>query len=705
VCGIAGFLDFRARDSRSDLERMVRCMADALAHRGPDDAGAWVDEAAGVALGHRRLSIVDLSPAGHQPMLSAGDRYVIVYNGEIYNHGELREELARRGAAFRGHSDTEVVLAAVDAWGPARALGRFNGMFAMALWDRRERCLHLARDRFGEKPLYYGVVGGTLFFGSELKALRAHPRCDMAVDRAALAQFLRFGYVPAPASIYAGIRKLRPGTHLRVAVEDHAAAHPTPYWSISGAVRAAVQDRFAGPEDAAIDELDRLLRDAIRLRMVADVPLGAFLSGGIDSSMVVALMQAESRAPVRTFTIGFHDRAYDEASAARAVAKHLGTDHTELYVTPEEARAVIPRLPALYDEPFADSSQIPTFLVAELARRHVTVALSGDGGDELFGGYNRYFWAQNVWNGVRTVPRRARPLARAAILGALAATARRAAVHPGPGHGRGGHDSRRSQRDGQSAWGARLPPFLRPRLPSRLLPRLPADKLQKLADLFAASDEHDVYLRLASTWKEPLAVVRGAEPGLEPLPVPALLSREAAELGVTSFAEQMMYADTLTYLPDDILAKVDRATMGVSLEGRMPFLDPRLLSFAWRLPPRAKLRAGTGKLPLRRLLARYVPEALFDRPKMGFGVPVGAWLRGPLRDWAESLLGEGALSRGGFFERGPVRAAWDEHLRGTRNLEHPLWAVLMFQAWQASQPGLQAPRTAGREPRIFRPSP
>ncbi len=629
-------------------------MADSLTHRGPDDAGVWVSAECGIALGHRRLSIVDLSPAGHQPMRSATGRFVVAYNGEIYNHRELRDELAGQGHSFRGLSDTEVLLAAVEQWGFAKALERFDGMFAIALWDGIERELFLARDRFGEKPLYYGMVADTFLFGSELKALQAHPLFRADIDRGSLAQFLRFSYVPTPRSIFTNIKKLPQGTWTSVAWEARQSRPPTGYWSMQAVSLRGESRRFAGTEQEAADELDVLLRRSVRSRMVADVPLGAFLSGGIDSSIIVALMQAQSEQPIRTFTIGFQEARYNEAESAKAVASHLRTNHTELYVTPKEAQSVIPRLPSLYDEPFADSSQIPTFLVSQLARRHVTVALSGDGGDELFGGYNRYFWAESLWGPLSRLPTQARTLLATAI-----------------------HAVRPSTFD-------RYFEALGPWLPVRLRQRIPGDKLQKLAEILVAKDAADLYFRLVSTWKNPGAVVGFDEPMHEVL--------QANPPKLRDFTERMMCADTVTYLPDDILVKVDRASMGVSLEARVPMLDPALAAFAWTLPKHLKVRDGKGKWLLREVLARYVPRRLFERPKMGFGVPIDMWLRGPLRDWAEGELSEKRLRGEGYFDPAPIRQKWREHLEGRRNWQHYLWCVLMFQAWLERQGG--TPRAA-----------
>ncbi len=640
MCGIAGIMGC----STTELAANVRNMVASIRYRGPDDSGVWCDEGVGIGLGHARLSILDLSPEGHQPMSSASGRYVIVFNGEIYNFAELRSELEKVGQKFRGHSDTEVMLAAFEEWGIEKALSRFVGMFAFALWDRADRALTLARDRMGEKPLYYGWQGRTFLFGSELKALKAHPAFQGEIDRASLALMLRHNYIPAPYSIYKGIRKLPPGSYLSFQMSKRE-SKPVPYWSAREAAERGQAQPFAGSEAEAVIALETQLLETIGLQMIADVPLGAFLSGGVDSSIVVALMQAQSGRPVKTFTIGFHEESYDEAQYAKSVARHLGTEHTELYVRPNEALNVIPRLPAIYDEPFSDSSQIPTFLVSELARRHVTVSLSGDGGDELFGGYNRYFWATNIWRRIGWVPK---PL-RAALAGALTS------LPP-------------------SVWNSVFR-GLSGVLPAAWRYANPGDKLHKVAEILAVGTPEEIYLDLVSHWKQPAEVVHGTH---EP---PTVLTDAGQWADLPDFEQRMMYLDQMTYLPDDILAKVDRAAMGVSLETRVPFLDHRVVEFAWSLPLPLKIRNSQGKWLLRQVLHRHVPKQLMERPKMGFGVPIDVWLRGPLKAWAEDLLDEARLQREGYFDPYPIRMKWAEHLSGARNWSYYLWDVLMFQAW------------------------
>jgi len=629
MCGITGILN----DS-TDLQTRVTAMSAALRHRGPDDSGAWTDAVAGVALGFRRLAILDLSPGGHQPMTSASGRFTIVFNGEIYNYLDLRAELT---ATWRGTSDTEVILAGCEAWGIAETVQRLNGMFAFAVWDAHEKTLTLARDRLGIKPLYYGWSGGVFLFGSELKSLRAHPAFAGEIDRDALTLYLRLGDIPAPHSIYQNVKKLPPACLLTLRGESARSAVPTDYWSARDMAQSGLEHPFHGSEREAVEMLESHLRRSIGLRMLADVPLGAFLSGGIDSSLVVALMQAQSPRPVQTFSLGFTEAGYDEAAQARAVAQRLQTDHTELYVTPAEALAVIPRLPTLYDEPFADSSQIPTFLVSQMARQHVTVALSGDGGDELFGGYNRYRLVESLWGRVKNLPPGARRLLSAGLTGVRPAT-----------------------------WS---------RLAGRFLPN-PADKAAKLAETLLLENPQAIYLNLISQWKNPAQVILAGREPRSPL------TNSAAWLENATPTERMMALDLLTYLPDDILTKVDRASMGASLEVRAPLLDDHeTVELAWRLPLRLKIRSGQGKWILRQILARHLPAKMMERPKQGFAIPLHTWLRGPLRGWAEALLDENRLRREGFFDPAPIRQKWQAHLTGQSNEQSALWAVLMFEAW------------------------
>jgi asparagine synthase (glutamine-hydrolysing) len=624
-------------------------MADQLVHRGPDDSGVWVDAEAGIALGFRRLAIVDLSPAGHQPMTSANGRYVIVFNGEVYNFGELRKDLALLGHGFRGHSDTEVMLEAVSEWGLEAAVKKFVGMFAFALWDKRERLLHLVRDRLGIKPLYCGWQDKTFLFGSELKALHAHPAFSPEIDRSALALYLRLGYIPHPYSIYQGIWKLPPGHILSLragAQPSSELAGTARYWSAREVYETGAADPFRGSAAEAIEELDRLLRESIRLRMIADVPLGAFLSGGIDSSTVVALMQAQSNRPVKTFTIGFHEREFNEAAYAKAVAAHLGTDHTELYVTPRQAMDVIPQLPTLYDEPFGDSSQIPTYLLSALTRRHVTVSLSGDGGDELFGGYPRYAYTRKFWEIIRCFPYTSRN-----AFARLIHTCKPATYN-------------------------RLFGGLSPLLPRLVRPSAVGDRAYRLAEITAARNPEEIYHNLMSYWRHPAEVVLGAQES------PTILTQSSDWAHLPHVCPRLMFLDLMTYLPGDILAKVDRASMGVSLEARVPILDHRVVEFAAHISTSLKIRSGQTKWLLRQVLYRYVPRELIERPKMGFGVPLEDWLRGPLRDWAEGLLNANRLRSEGFFRPEPIRECWAEHLSGQRNRQGHLWNILMFQAWR-----------------------
>jgi asparagine synthase (glutamine-hydrolysing) len=647
MCGIAGYLNpagFATSHGEGDV--LLHRMGQAIVHRGPDDIGVWSDADAGVGFVHRRLSIIDLSPAGHQPMVSMSGRYVLIFNGEIYNYQALRADLEKHAGktAWRGHSDTEVMLSGFDAWGVAPTIQKCIGMFAFALWDRQARALTIGRDRLGEKPLYYGWQGKTFIFGSELKALKAHPEFRASVDRNAVALLMRHNYIPAPHSIYDGIAKLLPGTLLTVSAQLRD-AQPIPFWRAARVIADSKARPFDGSCSDAVTALETLLKDAIRQQMVADVPLGAFLSGGVDSSTVVALMQAQSNRPVRTFSIGFDEETYNEAQHAMVVARHLGTDHTEMYVSPQDALSVVPYLPAMYDEPFADSSQIPTHLVSRMARKHVTVSLSGDGGDELFCGYNRYLLGHRIWGQLTRLPVPLRQGA-AALLNGLSPSTLNALVRP-----------------------------LQGLLPRRHRFSNLAEKLHKGAAVLGCRTSADVYRGLVSHWDNPGAVVPGS------IELPTMLTDGSTRISGLTDIEQMMASDTLTYLPDDILCKVDRAAMSVSLETRVPFLDHRVVEFAWRLPQHLKLRDGVTKWVLRKVLYRYVPKALIERPKMGFGVPIDQWLRGPLRAWAEDLLDEPRLRREGYFDPSLIRRCWAEHQSGRHNWQYRLWDVLSFQSW------------------------
>jgi asparagine synthase (glutamine-hydrolysing) len=643
MCGIAGFFSFGNSNNSVDWLRDVALkMTDAITYRGPDDNGVWVDGERGVGFAHRRLSIIDLSPGGHQPMVSSSGRSVIVYNGEVFNFLEIRAQLERSGVVFRGHSDTEVILEACEIWGVQETAKRLIGMFAFAIWDRQERTLSVVRDRLGIKPLYWGMFKNSVIFGSELKALKQHPAFDTEIDRDALALFLRHNYIPGPHSIYQGVQKQRPGTVLRFSEAGKLTERT--FWSFESIACKGLEDPCASTDEQAVADLEKLLVDAVGRRMIADVPLGAFLSGGVDSSLVVALMQAQSSKPIKTFSIGFAERDFNEAPYAAAVAKHLGTDHTELIVTSRQALDVIPRLPQIYDEPFADSSQIPTFLVSELARRHVTVSLSGDGGDELFAGYNRYQFSQTVWRQLSPLPSSLRNIA-SKLLRALS----------------------------PRQWNDLFAP-----VPGRFRPPQVGDKLHKLAGVLE-SDIDKIYLHLLSHWNEPDQVVIG---GREPL---TILRDESVKALIPDSVRRMQYLDTLTYLPDDILVKVDRASMAVSLEARVPLLDHRVVAHAWSLPNRMHRRNGQSKWILRQVLYKYVPKYLIERPKMGFGVPIDSWLRGPLREWAEELIDESRLRREGFLRPEPIQQKWKEHLSGQINWSYHLWDILMFQSWLEAQ--------------------
>jgi asparagine synthase (glutamine-hydrolysing) len=631
MCGIAGFFRPAGLNAESPVPNLDR-MSASLSHRGPDDSGIWVDAAAGVALSHRRLSVLDLSPAGHQPMTSASGRYVIAFNGEIYNHSDIRKELESSGSAprWRGHSDTEILLSSFDSWGIEPSLKRARGMFAFALWDRQERTLTLARDRVGEKPLYYGWQGDAVLFGSELKALRVHPAFRACIDRSVLRDYFRRGYITAPHSIYQGISKLLPGCYVQFSGQEQPGIQPRPrsYWSLREVADHGLAEPFEGSDAEAGSRLESELLRAVGGQCIADVPLGAFLSGGIDSSTIVALMQAQSSRPVKTFTIGFHEDRSNEANHARTVARQLGTDHTELFVTAHEAMEVIPRLGAIYDEPFGDSSAIPTFLVSQLARQHVTVVLSGDGGDELFGGYGRYQRTSDIWSLISRIPYFAR---KTASFGVNAF-------------------SRRSRTSSTRAKAARLAQYLRAESASAIYQ---TQTMQR----------HNVH-----------EFVIGNDGLLGESVLDAVFPRDNPYAG-------MMFMDVSTYLPDDILVKVDRASMAVGLEARVPMLDHRVLEFAWQLPLRMKVRGRTRKWLLKQVLRKYLPDSLIVRPKMGFGVPVGEWVRGPLREWAESLLSEDRLRGEGFLNPKLAREQWLCHLAGDSAGSDSLWHVLAFQSW------------------------
>jgi asparagine synthase (glutamine-hydrolysing) len=657
MCGIAGLVS--ARPVELDL---LRAMTGRISHRGPDGSGLWQDEEAGVHLGHRRLSIVDLSPSGHQPMVSVSGRYALTFNGEIYNHPALRREIEEAGGGpgasgrpWRGHSDTETLLEGVALWGLKRTLEKSVGMFALALWDRQERVLELARDRFGEKPLYIGWAGGDFLFGSELKALRAHPRFDSEIDRRALRLFASRSYVPAPMSIYRSMHKLEPGCILSI---DVSSGVPTPqplpdpgrsqggmklerYWSYRNVVAQGLE-RPIESEAEALEALEGALADSVKAQGVADVPVGAFLSGGIDSATVVALYQKYSAGKVRTFSIGFEDERFDEASHAKAVAAHFGTEHHEQYATPREAQEVIPLLPAMYDEPFGDPSQIPTYLVSRFARQNVTVALSGDGGDELFGGYNRYIRAARLWGRLKQVPRPLRSVG-AGALGRVPAPMwnRMSGILPG---------------------GRKSPDF--------------GTKVKKaLRSMAGAQDLDDVFHHFLDEWPQGASPVLGTVADRAYAPFPLDVAPDAPD------AVRMMYADALTYMPDDILCKVDRASMAVSLETRAPLLDHRVAEVAARIPIGMKIQGGKGKHILRELLFREAPRSLFDRPKAGFTMPVGEWIKGPLRDWAEGLLDRRRMNAGGYLDADMVQRRWQQHLSGEADGTAALWTLLMFQAW------------------------
>ena len=641
MCGITGY-HFASSRSREEHFHLLRSMSSTLVHRGPDSYGEWCDEKLGLGLAHRRLSIQDISASGNQPMESEGGRYTIVYNGEIYNFLELRKELEQLGHKFRGGSDTEVMLAVFEKWGVKPGLERFNGMFAFALWDKRAQRLYLARDRMGEKPLYYGLQGKVFYFSSELKALGKHPEWRPKVDRRAISLLLTHNYIPAPYSIYSGIQKLRPGTMLSYCPATGDMKTEV-YWSLQEVLGRAIGTRLALSPDEIASELESRLLGSIQRQMIADVPVGAFLSGGIDSSTVVALMQSLGKSSVRTFTIGFDENNFNEAKFAEKVSKHLGTDHTELYVEPRQALEVIPSLADIYDEPFADSSQIPTFLVSRLAREEVVVSLSGDGGDELFGGYSHYYQTLAKWRALQKYPYLLRKLAAGSF-----------SLLPAP------------------LVNGLLPFFI-----SRFSKRSSSDPAGRLAEItagWAKNNLQALYLHHLSYWKNGVPVVEAEIPAY-------VLNDEGLQVDSASDLQDLQFWDMLMYLPDDILTKVDRAAMAVSLETRIPLLDHEIVEFAMRVPSHVNAMHPHGKWPLRRILGKYVPEELFERPKQGFAIPVGQWLRGPLCDWADSLLQENKLEQQGFLNPEVVARTWEAHKLGTRDYSFRLWGILMFQAW------------------------
>jgi asparagine synthase (glutamine-hydrolyzing) len=641
MCGICGFFDSKGQLTQDKRNLIIRDMNDALYHRGPDDFGLYLPPGDGVSFGHRRLSIIDLSAEGHQPMESVSGRYVVVFNGEIYNYRDIRDELHAAGLHFRGGSDTEVLVQALELWG-LHAVNKFIGMFAFAVWDKQLEKLHLVRDRAGEKPLFYGVTGDYFVFASELKALCKHPAFKKDINRNSLALYMRYAYIPAPQTIYRNTFKVVPGGIVTFSAAT-GSVESQQYWSLDQVINRDGENFANKKDEELVEEVEHLLKDAIRLQMVADVPVGAFLSGGVDSSTVVALMQSQSMAKVKTFSIGFAEREYDEAAVAKQVAGYLGTDHTELYVTPQEAMAVVPHLPAIYDEPFADSSQIPTLLVSQLARKAVTVSLSGDAGDELFGGYNRYTWAPRINKMLSFAPNWLLEMNQKLIYGKSCAE----------------WDRFFGKLD-----------FI----PARLKYKSPGEKLYKIARIMDAQDLRTVYDRLTSIWQSPDFVLNAD--GMAANQCPPLGKNQPAD-----YPTLMMYWDFITYLPNDILVKLDRAGMSVSLESRVPFLDHRLIELAFNLPVRTKLKGGSSKWILKQLLLKYIPQAIVERPKMGFGVPIDSWLRNELKDWADTLLSENALKKWGLLDPAPIRVKWQQHLSGKYNWQHELWNVLMFQAW------------------------
>ncbi|RLB93866.1 MAG: asparagine synthase (glutamine-hydrolyzing) [Deltaproteobacteria bacterium] len=650
MCGFAGFIT-RATLGRECLENRVEVMNKAITARGPDDAGVWVDPDAGIALGHRRLSIIDLSPLGRQPMVSRSGRYVIVFNGEIYNYQDLAGILEKQGYSWRGHSDTEVLLAAFEFWGVKETLEQCNGMFALALWDQKERSIFLARDRMGQKPLYYGFNNGILFFGSQIKAFRAHPEFKPEIDHAVMPLFLKYSYIPTPYSIYKNIKKLSAAHFIEISRSDMAGLclrNETPYWNLAQIAKDGINHPMTGSEEEMINSLEKVLQKSVSFRMLSDVPLGAFLSGGIDSSLIVALMQKNNRIPVKTFSIGFNEKGYDEAGQAKRVAHHLGTDHTELYASPKEAMDLIPDLPVLFDEPFADSSQIPVSIISMLTKKYVTVALSGDGGDELFAGYNRHFWGRSVWETMERYPCFMKKGAKY-LMEAL----------------------RPEQWERLFDAGSRF-------VPEKFKQSNPGAKIAKLSSLITARTREEFYTLLTAWWSDPEKVILNKTKGPQ---YPQLGPRSKDLANISDFTQLMQYWDMRNYLCDDIMTKVDRASMGSSLEARSPFLDPEVVAFSWKIPIQYKISKTQGKLILKNCLYRFLPPSLVNQPKKGFQIPLDQWLRGPLRPWAEEMLNPVRLKNEGFFNVKQVRSLWNLHLSGKQNYQYQIWNILMFQAW------------------------
>ena len=652
MCGIAGLWQLRGSTNSATLNNEILKMNRAINHRGPDSSGVWVDSSVGLALGHTRLAIMDLSPEGHQPMLSPSGRYQLVFNGEIYNYKEIKLSIEKSWSIhWRGSSDTEILVAAIDLFGFEKTLTLLNGMFGLALYDIKDRKLYLARDRMGEKPLYYGTINGQFVFASELKAIKAISANGLQVCREALSNYIRYSHVADPNSIYKDIYKLEAASYLKVDLTADTSKKITPsfskkYWNIHDVANSGLNNIFHQSELDIQNALEVELKKAVDLRMTADVPLGAFLSGGYDSSIVAALMQAGNTKKIKTFSIGFYDKNYNEAQHAKNVAAHLGTDHTELYVTPEQAMEVIPELPKIYCEPFADASQVPTFLVNKMARKYVTVALSGDGGDELFGGYNRHFLGKTVWNKINAMPDFSKLILSKGI-----------------------------NRLSSDTWDAFLNPVIG-LLPNKYSIKQPGSKLYKLLDITSSSSPDELYYKIVSRWKGDCPVLfNDFKPSLK---------NDLFVLKTNDFTDQMIFMDMVTYLPYDVLTKVDRASMAVSLESRVPFLDHNLIAFAWRIPQSLKIRDGQGKWIFKQIAHKYLPKELMERPKMGFSVPIGSWLRNELRDWAESLLDQSRLIREGYFDHNIIKSKWDSHLNG-KNYDEDIWSILMFQSWLEHQ--------------------